>query len=293
MPGPVLRRFLLAWLAAVAPIGCGGSILTEDALAIAEGNADASGTEHAHGDACPGTVAAPPGVACTTTAGPLPEPLLHYAFDGDAENSGSLGSAYDGHPNALTWAPGKVGKAVGVGFPSWLALPGSAHVLEGQSRTIAMWIQPDVRILLGAPLFDCRGAEGFHTYHSAYHEPTLTTCQGDGAYGGGCGTITFAPCDWHHLLYRHEASPEGSSSLEIYVDGNLATTVTNADGTDAFGSGQMLDVYLGYSHDPSGWSAGTRHIVDELVVYDRVFSAEQQCIGILRGQWCGGRCVLP
>lgn len=259
---------------------------------VLDGNSqsfDANGADGAAGTAG-GSSASTTGGTGTGPCSPPglpPLPLLWYPLDGDAKNEGSLGDVYDGVSTDLAWVPGKIGQSAEIGV-GWIDLPGTHEVLSSvPALTIALWLRFDFTTN-GPPYLSCRSFdEGFHSYHGAYEDMTLTTCAGSGTTGG-CGSFDVPDAGWHHILYRYASiSPGGVAPLDVYLDGNQVASITTEDGGALFGSGIddiILGRELGQPVDPS------HHHIDDLRVYDRVFSEEEQCTQIVGGSWCDGEC---
>jgi hypothetical protein len=276
------RAFFLSLL--LACVGCGGRVVI-DGASQASDTTDTTGAGGAGGASTTNTPTGP----CSPPSSP-PLPLLWYPLDGDARNAGSLGDGYDGVATDLVWVSGKSGQSAEIGV-GWVAFPGTYQVLlSAPALTIALWLQFDFTSY-GPPYMACRSlGEGFESYHGVYQNKTVTTCAGHGATGG-CGSFDVPDAGWHHVLYRYAStSPGGYAPLEIYLDGNHAVSITTEDGGVLFGK-YVDDLALG---DEAGdFYEPTHHHVDELRVYDKVFSEEEQCTQIVGGSWCDGECWLP
>jgi hypothetical protein len=230
-------------------------------------------------------------------------PLLWYPLDGDVKNAGSLGAAYDGVPTDLVWVPGNIrqGAEVGVG---WIDLPGTREVLSGAPvLTIALWLQADFTPY-GQPFMSCRSLDdGFDTQYRAHdggqHGMKIAVCVDSDTPSDTtdndptsfkCGYFDVPDAGWHHILYRYVSTgPNNHTSLDIYLDGNH--TARWPMGKVLFGS-SVDDITLGRGHytDMPGPS---HHQLDDVRIYDKVFSEQEQCTQIVGGSWSNGTCQLP
>ena len=188
-------------------------------------------------------------------------PIIHFTFDNNTNNTGSLGSNYNGvAEGTLTYAPGKIGNCVEFqrnvdgGTPrgqdviilntGCTTCPGgylSPGPLVGYSYTIAMWIYEAV-CSPNAELFSNRNSSGFEIYHGYYcSADDLGTCSDI-----GCGWWSTAPFGtWHHMLIRYagsQASPY--APLEFFVDGNLVQKINNTT-LNVFSATQAFNSYIG------------------------------------------------
>ena len=224
------------------------------------------------------------------------DPILHYPFDGSAVNVGTLGASYDGLVTNATFAPGgKVGEAVVFegSAASFVLLPNTRIPLSaGSSYTIALWFNAKTtsdRTSLGTLLdFRLTGNDGggIVCFGEDPQVAKLSACYSASPSGADCGSFDFVEGDWHHLILRYAATstqPGGGAPLEIYRDGMLVDTAPNATGAVIFSAGQDQNMVLG---------AGSDFIVDDLKIYDSVFSEAEQCSWIIGGSWTGS-CQLP
>jgi subtilase family serine protease len=220
-------------------------------------------------------------------------PLLRYPFEGNANNVGAQ-AGYNGSTTNATFPAGKFGLAVkfdgsattGATFPGTGALLGS-----GSKWTISLWFREDV-LQPTSWLFDIRvttpGAErGWETYHGVT-TGFITSCSVGGCYS----FATPATAVWHNLIYRYDgASATVGAPVQIYVDGALSGEITNASLLPLIAPG-VGDMLLGnVRRVPTG--SGGLFYVDELRVYDAVFTIAQQCTLIIGGTWNGSSCALP
>lgn len=285
---------MIRWLVSsllIACAACGGKVVIDPAPQPPGGTGGLGGTSTSGSTGSTGSTGSSSsgaggfGTGTCTLPGEGPLPALWYPLDGDATNHGAYGAPYDGVAVDVAWVAGKMGQGAEVGT-GWIDLPKSAGLLKSpKGVTIALWVQPDL-VEGGQPFLDCRSPEsGFHSYHGKTAGTLITTCS-----DGGCDSFQLPDTGWHHILYRYSSTEVGGSApLEIFVDGNYAVTPT----TDypLFFS-QVVDIALGRDHLELDW-VPSHHRVDDVRVYEEVFTDAEQCTQIVGGAWCDGTCQLP
>lgn len=270
-----IRPLLLIVLASASWGGCSGP-------------ADAPGPDAAGADAAVPDAVAPdaPAPDAAVDADPAsPRPILRYDLDGDTANRGSLGPAHAGVASSTGWVAGRRGQAIEFtgSTASRLVLPGTANLLATTPQlTIGLWVRetalpagPIVHYLIDNRCCGGSTDRGFQTYHGRDGAP-LTTCS-----AGGCATISYQPGAWRHLSYRYDAT--AGARLELFVDGTPAGVIANPGAVPILGPG-LDDLQLGFN---------TRAQLDDVVIYDRVFTDEEQCALVVGGAWTGTACQLP
>lgn len=214
-------------------------------------------------------------------------PLLRYTFDGNLTNSGSS-AGFAGTATNTSFVAGKFGQAIkfdgspstGVGFAATAAL-----LSGGFKWTISLWYRDDV-LEANTLLWSNRGTTGgWETYHGASTE-SMTTCS-----DGGCLSYpTTASPAWRNLIFRYDGvSAIVGAPVEIFLDGVLVGSLTNPAALPLATAG-TTDMKMG---GQSGGSGRSVFSVDELRVYNAVFTAAQQCTQIIGGTWTGTSCTLP
>jgi hypothetical protein len=221
-------------------------------------------------------------------------PILWYKFDGNANNSGSLGATYNGNASSVTYVSGKVGQGVQFGSTSssYITIPNSATPLSSwYTYTIGVWFY-EASTLNWAYLWDFRTASGgCESYHGV--NPSITTCCSGSSGSVGCRSFTPTVATWHHLILRYagtSTSPGGGAPLQLYLDGTLVNTIPNASGNVIFSSSQLTNLVIGLD---AALSEATNFILDELKVYNQVFTEAEQCTIVIGGTWGGSSCTLP
>ncbi len=210
-------------------------------------------------------------------------PVLHYPFDEDTTNRGTLGAAFDAVGPGVLFSEGVLGGAARFGNSISVSLPGTGEVLSQLGEvTISFWIREPDGEALETAFFDCRSFDrGFHFYRGVYRD-TAVTCWGTGHGSndsGGCNDFTFAAGEWHHVLFQ---TPANGGRLEQWIDGYRAGTLS-AEGFGVFGEGTS-DIAL---HAPNiGDLRSTIAIqIDDLRIYDGLLNADERCQEI-GGPWC-------
>jgi hypothetical protein len=217
--------------------------------------------------------------------------LLHYPFDGNADNIGSV-PGYHGTAGSVDYTDGKFGQAILFDGTSetGVTLPGTAEVFAagGNQWTISLWFKEDEK-RPNTRLLDFRGpTQGWHTYHGV-EEPDqrMITCS-----DGGCFSFVSDAEVWHSLVYRYAGvSATQGEPIDIFVNGLRVGQVENPNLIPLVGSG-VRDIVLGTAE--SDFFVGAVFAVDELRVYNVAFTDAQQCTEVIGGEWSENQvCVLP
>jgi hypothetical protein len=227
-------------------------------------------------------------VTCTT-----PTPLLWYRFEGSGSNDGSL----PGFAMSLfssTFVPGKVGQGAVFGPGGYAQVSGMGSVLGAYGQiTVAFWMNEAA--LLNSVAFwdiDNRTVAPYGGVQLAQALTGISVCASTTttAYlSGACTGFTSPSANaWHHWIIRYSGTGTGAGQggpIEFYVDGVLVLTRANdASNNPVFNSSGMPDtMYLGAS--------GVT--VDDFKIFNRTFTAAEQCTFIIGGAWNGASCTLP
>lgn len=216
-------------------------------------------------------------------------PLLHYSFDGDALNRGAF-TGYHGTAGTVTYPAGKFSQAIEFdGTDATGVVLAESRLLLGADFewTIAFWFREDV-LKTDSRLLAMRGIGeglgGWETYHGA-SSATLTTCS-----DGGCMSITTpATGVWHHLLMRYDGeSATVGAPVDFYLDGAYVGSIANEARIPM--TAGMRD--LAFGRDPFYGHPSLFH-VDEVKVFNAVFTPAEQCTRAIGGTWTGTQCTLP
>ena len=224
---------------------------------------------------------------------PVGTPIVRYDFNNRTTNVSTVTSGlFNGAGSGFSYTSGKFNQGVKFNSAdtSSLTFAGTNDALWASTSpdwTISLWWREDSPPKPQSFLFSIRGSRGWESYHGVTGFATkLTTCS-------SAGCVTFAsptPAVWHSLVYRYDApSYLTGGPIQIYSDGVLAATVENSSGVDLLSNGAD-DLLLGSSNTPN-WYAD--FYVDEIRIFDTVFTDAEQCTTVIGGTWAGSGCTLP
>lgn len=231
----------------------------------------------------------------TCVSATVDNPMLHFRFDGNANNDGVLGSSFDGSTVDVTWVAGVDGDAVKFtsATDSAVSIPETAEVMSDYPvYTVAFWLredssEPNERTVHSNDA-DGEGCSAF--YHPATGGDDWHGCCAGSSGGEQCWTpqdwTDYDIGQWHHLILRYEGTstdPGGGGPIDVYLDGNPVATIANSESHVLFGVGQATDLTIG---------AGTDAYVDDYRVYNNVFDEATQCEALVGRVWDGGSCVV-
>jgi len=220
-------------------------------------------------------------------------PLLHYALDSDGMNSGSVA----GYPLSLygsvTFVTGQIGQAAQFATGSYGLVQGSARAVLGvhPTYTISLWVMTSVRASNAVLDFDNRYVAPYGGVQLYISDAQLFVCVATTSnryLTGNC--VSVAALDigsWHNVIFRYAGTGTGAgqgADVDIYEDDvHVATIPNDASNDPVFSSGISDGLYLG--------TAGIT--LDDVRVYDHVFTVAEQCSEILAGTWNGQSCAIP
>lgn len=277
------RRVLAA--CALLLLGCGARTSLNDLYAGDDGGDPGFGGQPGFGGAAVDECTAPSAEMATWDS-PLAFLPIYLPLDGDVANDGAL-SIYSASSTSTDFTTGMFEQALRVGEPGFVELTDSHELFADTDQlTIALWFRQADGVS-GMPLLDCRSqTSGFHTYRSSNG---LTTCWGAGTPQvgpGGCMSIDFDDCDWHHLIIRQT---EGFNALDVYLDGNWQGEI-GEPGFDMFAL-SIPDLRLGQSNI-GGFENTSIIEIDELRIYETAGDDATQCEWIVGGTWQADTCVF-
>lgn len=200
-------------------------------------------------------------------------PVLRYAFDGNATNSGAAADL-DGIPSSVTYSSGKFGSSIVFhsSATSNVRLPTQALTRTGHPFTVSIWWR-EPSIVQSSKLVTFGGTNALTSYHGV-SSSLMVNCVSSVA----CNSFSYTVGAWNNLIYRYAGAGSG---VGVYLNGNLQFTLTGLPGnlfatfTDAvFGTGSNM------------W-------VDEVRFYDQVFDAKDQCTMVVGGTYSGTTCQAP
>jgi hypothetical protein len=206
-------------------------------------------------------------------------PVLRYAFEGNAANTGAASNtpvSFNGTAMTVSFAnSGKFGNAVTFqsSATSYVTLPVSPLIHTGRPYTVSMWYR-DPGPIASMRLIQFPGSNRLETYHGVTATNIWTSC----VSSISCMSYEYSVNIFHNLIYRYAGAGSG---VELYADGALMLTLGGPAG-DLFAA--LGDPLVGQS---------SNLIVDEIRFYDQVYPVSTQCTQVVGGTWNGSSCVLP
>lgn len=275
-------RILTLAVLALAPVGCSPVEAVRDASPTAEDSATVDG---APGD---GAIDAPMIDAPTG-----PTPRLHWTFDGNLDNTGSVSSIVLTAPAGIAYGGGKIGEAGVFGGGQYALASGVRAVLGSYPKvTIAFWLK-EPGTINSVSVVDCNNRStapygGIQLGLSGAQSSLCVSTSSSAFIGGGCLGFPLPSANtWHHWVIRYEgtavAATQGGDTT-VWIDGVLVHTRANDNNNDpVFNIGIPDALYLG--------APGTQ--LDDVRVYDQVFTPAEQCTLVIGGTYTGTTCTLP
>jgi hypothetical protein len=221
-----------------------------------------------------------------------PGPLLWYRFEGDATNTGSL-SGYTLTLSNATYDAGEFGQAISFGTNGYAYVAGMQNALGVLPQvTVGFWIYESA--VASRDYWDV-GNRSTPPYGGvSFYENMISTtavCVSnttDPLVTGSCPFFASPTTGaWHHWIISYAGTGTGSGQggpVNIYLDDVLQQTVSNdASNNPVFNSGISDTLYIG----------GNGALMDDLRIYDRIFTPAEQCARIIDGVWTGSSCILP
>ena len=138
---------------------------------------------------------------------------------------------------------------------------------------------------------DNSGNGGIQTYHGATAGEHLVVCFSSTAKDtGGCSANACHYSgigQWHHILYRWDGT-----TLQVYVDSELRWT--SQPFGNVFSTEQEAEVTLGADQQlGANFNHFSNFYIDDLKIFNRVFTPRGQCLFVIDGTWDGASCTLP
>jgi hypothetical protein len=227
---------------------------------------------------------------------PPRQPILHWTMDDlNGTNTGTAAGYQLEFSGVVSTVPGEVGEAAWFGTGAFGIVSGDDRAALGVSPqyTISLWIDWAPPITTGIAVVDFlnRTAAPYGGVQLGFKAPgTFNLCVATAtnpSLTGGCAAVA-APASggWHNVILRYAGTGTGAgqgAGVDLYEDGVLAATVPNdADNNPVFNQ-SLGGMYLG-----TGGVA-----LDDVRIYDQVFSAADQCALLIGGTWSGAACTLP
>jgi hypothetical protein len=243
-------------------------------------------------DAPPGTTDAPPGAPDAPVAGPTPR--LYWTMDGNVNNSGSLSGYTLTTPASIGYAAGKFGQAASFASGQYSYVDGMHQSLATYAKvTIAFWMKEPGNVA-GSAFLDNnnRQTSPYGGIQLGLTNTSVSLCASttsNSYLSGGCNGFTAPSANtWHHWIVRYDGAGTGAGQgapVEIYIDDTLTYTRPNDAANDPVWTptGAPDRLYLGVSNAQ----------LDDVRIYDQVFTVAEQCTYLVRGTWTGSSCTLP
>lgn len=216
--------------------------------------------------------------------------ILYYPFNGDAKNYGALGSVHDGQVTGkVAYESTPFGMGAAFDGNSAITLPNTRAPLgSSEQYTIGFWYYHQGE---SGRLFDNWDKDGcVFSLISIVGAPQAIRV-GCGANGSNeyVEESGFKPDAWIHVGLQYKAGAQGDGNgapVDVYIGGRYFKTIPNTDKGDVFGAEQALHTVLG---------ANTSAIIDELRIYNQVFSQAEYCTEVTGGTWVSGNdyCDVP
>ena len=216
-------------------------------------------------------------------------PILWYRFEGDATNAGSL-SGYAMTLNDATYDVGKFGQALSFGTTGYASVAGMKGVLGALPQvTIGFWIYESVLSVRSYWDVGNRSTAPYGGVTFYEMAPDTAVCVANASEPFVTGSCPFfqAPAAgaWHHWIISYSGTGTGQGGpVNIYLDDVSQLTVSDdPPNNPIFNSGISDTLYIG----------GNGALMDDLRIYDHVFTPAEQCARIIDGAWNGSSCTLP
>ncbi|MBK9036884.1 MAG: hypothetical protein IPL61_37475 [Myxococcales bacterium] len=225
-------------------------------------------------------------------AGPMP--VLYWSLDNNVDNTGALAGYALTTPAGIGYGAGKFGQAAAFGAGQYSYVDGMRTSLDTYAKvTIGFWLR-EPGTAQGSAFLDCnnRATSPYGGVQLGLTGPDVSLCvstTSNSYLSGGCAGFTAPSANtWHHWLLRYDgvgtAAGQGGPT-QIYIDDVLVHTRANDTANNpVFNTTGTPDrLYLGL----------TNASLDDVRIYNQVFSPADQCTYVVRGTWSGTSCVLP
>jgi len=215
-------------------------------------------------------------------------------MDGDLDNTGSVGGFALAGSGSVSFVAGKFGMAASFGTGGFSRVLGIRNELGTYPRvTIAFWLK-EPGTLNSVAVLDCnnRFTSPFGGIQLGFSTDRTSVCvstTSNSFLSGSCNGFSAPSANtFHHWIIRYNGTGTGigqGGPTEIYVDGNLVHTRPNDNANNP------VFTTNGISDTLTVGAPGT--LLDDVRVYDRVFTIDEQCTQIIGGRFVNGSCALP
>jgi len=223
-----------------------------------------------------------------------PMPVLYWSLDNTANNTGALAGYTLTTPAGLTYGAGKFGQAAAFAAGQYAYVDGMRASLDTYAKvTIGFWMREPGNVP-GQAFLDCsnRATSPYGGVQLGLSSTSVSLCVAsttNAFLGGGCNGFTAPSANvWHHWILRYDGTGTAAGQggpTQIYIDNVLVHTRANDTANNpVFNTTGTPDrLYLGVPN--SG--------LDDVRIYNQVFTLADQCTYVVRGTWNGTSCVLP
>jgi len=193
-----------------------------------------------------------------TAIRPITQLVGCYRFENNLTDESSFHNS--GTTSAVSYATGKVGKALFVGTTTGIDIADSAS-FDVTDLTIEAWISPSMIPTTGnrAGILDCEGQYGFFVYPNGD-----LTCT---ASGTATASASIQPNHWTHVACTH-----ANGAVAVYVDGRLVTSAA----AGALATGGTTGITLGGNNPPGGGNP-LNGLLDQVRIFSVGRTAPEIC----------------
>jgi hypothetical protein len=227
--------------------------------------------------------------ATSVTATFNPAPNIWYTFDGDSKNSGTTGGM-DLTAVGVTYVTGKFNHAAQISASGAQYTAGARATIGTYAQgTISMWIHDYVTTNAIFIDFDNRSTSpygGLQLFPESNGTAGLLLSSTTTSYvpAGNPNVVNIgASGAWHNLILVYNRD-NASHNFEVWLDDVLSSSITNNNAASTiFNSSQADQLTVGQAS----------MTIDDVRIYNQVFTQAQQCTVIIGGAWSGTACTLP
>src|SRR5262245_32341228 len=154
-------------------------------------------------------------------------PKLHWTFDGNTNNSGSLNGFALATPGGVSFITGKAGMAASFGAGQFAQVSGMKNVLGTFAKvTIGFWLK-EPGTLNAVGVLDCinRNTSPFGGVQLGFSTTTSSLCVStttNSLLGGNCGGPGAPPANaFHHWIIRYDGTGTGAGqggATQLFID---------------------------------------------------------------------------
>jgi hypothetical protein len=190
----------------------------------------------------------------------------------------------------VTYVTGKLGQAAQISASGYQYTAGARATIGTYAQgTISMWIHDYVASGGIFMDFDNRSTApygGIQLFPGAGSTAGLILSSTSLSYvpAGNPNTVNIgASGAWHNLIMVYNRD-NSSHNFEVWIDGVLSSSITNNNAASTiFNSSQSDQLTVGQ----------TSMTIDDVRIYNQVFTQAQQCTVVIGGTWTGTACTLP